>query len=158
MTRSKILTSLAVVGTVAAVVAIVGMNSSSQSKGTNFMSMGGERLLQNSEDESAFQTFVQKHNRNYLTKEEYGARLGIFAKNLAIIRAHDAVAAGYRIGVNKYADLSLQEFEKMMGLKPDQEGDKSSDPKFLEPEDEDAPEFVDDDTNDDDDDGLGRGL
>lgn len=52
-----------------------------------------------------------------MTKEEYSARLGIFAQNLKIIRENDAAATGYKIGVNKYADMSLEEFNKMMGLK-----------------------------------------
>ena len=96
---------------------------------------------QSADDVSAFQAFVQKHNRNYLTKEEYSARLGIFAQNLALIRSHDSVAAGYRIGLNKFADMSLEEFNKMMGFK-EITPDSLSDGKFLEPEDE-VPDFVD---------------
>ena len=38
MTRTKIFASLAVVGTVAAVAAIVGLNSSNQGRGTNLAS------------------------------------------------------------------------------------------------------------------------
>ena len=75
---------------------------------------------------------MQKHNKNYLTKEEYTARLQIFANNLATIRKHDAEATGYKIGVNKFADLSLEEFDKMMGFKPLAEGpidDDEQDPE-----------------------------
>ena len=119
-TKSKIMASIAVVGTVAVVAALVGVNTNNVSSSRS----GGNRLLQSAisssdksaEDVAAFQKFVQKHNRNYLTKEEYSARLGIFAQNLEIIRQHDPVATGYRIGVNKFADMSLDEFNKMMGL------------------------------------------
>jgi len=118
--KSKIIATIAVVGTVAVVAALVGVNTNTSSSSR----FGGNRLLQaaivssdkSSEDVASFQNFVQKHNRNYLTKEEYSARLGIFAKNLEIIRQHDPVASGYKIGVNKFADMSLEEFNKMMGL------------------------------------------
>lgn len=63
--------------------------------------------------------------------------------------------------MNKYADMSLEEFSKMMGLK-EGAGTGDSDGKFLEPEDE-VPDFVDSDTVDDDEDEdaavpAGRGL
>ena len=74
--RTKLIASLAVVGTVAAVAALVGMNGA----GSNASSaLGHSRLLNhvpaiNVEDAKAFQGFVVKHNKNYLTKEEFGAR------------------------------------------------------------------------------------
>jgi hypothetical protein len=162
--KTNIIASIAVVGTVAAVAALVGINSSQTS---SLKLSGGNRLLQaavdtsdkSAEDIAAFQNFVQKHNRNYLTKEEYGARLGIFAQNLQLIRLHDAAGTGYKIGVNKFADMSLDEFNKMMGLKEDAGAD-NQDGKFLEPEDE-VPDFIDNDTAEDDDDDAvpaGRGL
>jgi cathepsin L len=76
---------------------------------------------------------------------------------MAIIRKHDSATEGYRIGVTKYADMSLEEFSKMMGLK-EESIDSGSDGKFLEPEDE-VPDFVDTDTADDDEEGVdGRHL
>lgn len=71
--RTKIIASIAVVGTVAAVAALVGMNTNSTAS-----ALGQHRVLEqkvNAEDTKLFQNFVEKHNRNYLTKEEYGARL-----------------------------------------------------------------------------------
>lgn len=111
--RTKIIASIAVVGTVAAVAALLGSQSSTL--------RGGSRLLQADaqvpeQDAKAFQNFVQKHNRNYLTKEEYNARLQIFSSNLNIIRANDPTKTGYTLGVNKFADLTLDEFGKMMGF------------------------------------------
>lgn len=66
-----------------------------------------------------------------MTKEEYNARLQIFSSNLNIIRGNDPAKTGYTLGVNKFADLTLDEFGKMMGFKEPAEEDK-----FLqEPED-----------------------
>ena len=117
--RTKLFASIAVVGTVAVVAAIAGFNSISS--GSNLASAHGSRMLDHdtsAEDTAAFQDFIQKHNRNFITKEEFAARKAIFAANLAIIRAHDPVATGYEIGVNKFADLSPEEFAKFQGLTP----------------------------------------
>lgn len=66
LSRTKVIASLAVVGTVGAVLALIGTNVKS---GTEFM---GKRMLQeNAEDTKLFQNFVNKFNRNYLTKEEF---------------------------------------------------------------------------------------
>lgn len=150
-TRSKVLASIAVVGTIAAVAAIVGINTKPAQV------LGGSRLLQaapSTEDVQAFQSFVQKHNRNYMTKEEYEARLGVFVSNLGVIRAHDAQGTGYRLGVNKFADMTPEEFEKMQGFKDNAQADAS---KFLD--EEDAPDTIDDDGEVADEDGsAGRGL
>lgn len=156
-TKSKVIASIAIVGTVAAVACLVGMNASSGAG-----SMGGRNLQAvgpSDSDSKAFQGFVTKHNRNYLTKEEYNARLKIFSDNLGIIKNHNAAAEGFRIGVNKFADLSPQEFEKMMGFKPALENNtNASDDKFLDASEDDSEEFVDSDTADDDDTVTGRGL
>ena len=117
-TRTKMIASLAVVGTVAAVAALVGINSA----GSNVSSaMGPSRLLQQAPSNEthppkAFQDFVGKYNKNYLTKEEFAARQAIFDANVARIAAHDAVGSGYTLGINKFADMSEAEFNSMKGL------------------------------------------
>lgn len=45
------------------------------------------------------------------------ARMAVFKKNLEKVRSHNAVSAGYTLGVNKFADLSEEEWEKMQGFK-----------------------------------------
>lgn len=80
------------------------------------------RLLQSEKDISVedlktFQGFVQKHNKNYLTKEEHSARLKIFSANLALVKAHDVKATGFKIGITQFADMSLEEFQKMQGFR-----------------------------------------
>ena len=92
---------------------------------------GNLRLL-NSDDENsgedikAFQTYIQRHNKNYLTKEEHQARLKIFAANLALVKSHDSTATGFKLGINQFADMSPEEYHKMLGFK-----ENSADEKFL---------------------------
>ncbi len=45
-----------------------------------------------------------------------------------MVQSHNAEAEGYKIGINAFADLSLEEFAKMQGFK---EAPKSEDEKFL---------------------------
>ena len=104
-------------GTVAALAALFGTQAPT--------SHSQARLLQDSgfsQDElKAFQTFVTRHNRNYLTKEEHSARLAIFKSNLNLVRAHDSVASGFKIGINQFSDMAVEEFERMQGFREIQE-------------------------------------
>jgi hypothetical protein len=88
------------------------------------------------DDLKFFHKFIQKHNKNYLTKEEHAARLKIFSANLALVKSHDANATGFKIGINQFADMSLEEFKKMQGFK---ENPSDQDNKFLD-DDDDEPE------------------
>ncbi len=97
------------------------------------------RLLQgdkvvSDEDLKTFQGFIQRHNKNYLTKEEHAARLKIFSANLALIKSHDVKATGFKIGVNQFADMSLEEFKRMQGFKEVPAEEKN---KFLDDDDDD---------------------
>ena len=69
----------------------------------------------------SFQNFVNRHNKNYLTKSEFNARFSIFAENMGIIKAHNKQAneEGFQMGVNKFTDYSSDEFGKLLGFKSD---------------------------------------
>jgi hypothetical protein len=126
-----------VVGTVAALLG-TAVNSSF---GTSSSAGGSLRLLQSDTDVSVddlkyFHKFIQRHNKNYLTKEEHSARLKIFSANLALVKAHDAKAAGFKIGINQFADMSIEEFKKMQGFKEDINADENN--KFLDDDDDSA--------------------
>ena len=58
-----------------------------------------------------------RHGKNYLTKAEYNARLKVFSDNLSLIRAHDPTKTKFRLALNKFADLTPEEFSSMQGLK-----------------------------------------
>lgn len=115
---TKIVATIAVVGAVAAVAALLGMKDSASSLGS-----GHSRLLQSTDTgvdadtTREFQKFINLHNKNYITKEEYGARLAIFQSNLKFVKNHDSVAEGFSVAINKFSDLSHREFEAMNGLK-----------------------------------------
>ncbi len=53
-----------------------------------------------------------------------------------LVRAHDPVKTGFKIGINKFSDLSLEEFERLQGFK---EIIVPSDDKFLDSDDDDEP-------------------
>ena len=96
------------------------------------------RLLQSDNDVSVddlkiFQSFIHKNNKNYLTKEEHSARLKIFSANLALVKAHDAQATGFKIGINQFADMSLEEFQRMQGFRVNPPVQSN---KFLDDEDD----------------------
>src|SRR5690606_11940032 len=107
--KSKTFTSLAVGGTVAVgAVAAVFCLSVSSSTG-ECTSLPGARFLQagfSKEDMADFNHFVQQFNRNYITNSEFDARFEVFAKNLATIKKHNAKNKGYKLKLNKFADLS----------------------------------------------------
>lgn len=106
----KIVGSLAIVGTIAAV-AIFSTDAIKSS--TNFLAEEDGEV----EVKRNFQNFLNKHNKNYLTKTEYDARYGVFKQNLAKIKAHKDGEDGYSLGLNKFADMSEDEFNNMLGLK-----------------------------------------
>ena len=58
-----------------------------------------------------FHNFLNQNNKNYLTKEEFNARYKVFQTNLALIRSHKDGDEGYSLDVNKFADMSPEEFE-----------------------------------------------
>jgi hypothetical protein len=83
--------------------------------GTRFLAQADHR---DDDDTRLFQDYIGKYNKNYLTKDEFKARLSIFKENLAAIRGHDSSKEGFAVAINSFADLSREEFEKqMLGLR-----------------------------------------
>jgi hypothetical protein len=60
----------------------------------------------------AFQKFISKYRRNYLTNDEYQARFDIFKKNLDYIMAHNS--SSFKLSINAYADWSDEERETIL--------------------------------------------
>lgn len=72
------------------------------------------------EDELHFFNFIKTHGKNYSTQEEHQYRFGIFKENLKKINKWNAESNTTRFGVNKFADLTFQEFQRQYtGLKLD---------------------------------------
>jgi len=79
--------------------------------------------------EGAFAEWVAAHAKPYLDDAaEYAQRLSVWRANVAAILAHNArlrggAAAGPRLDVNEYADLTWEEFSATrLGLRPREEG------------------------------------
>jgi len=65
--------------------------------------------LSDSEYLSAFEEFKTTHGKTYLPSEET-YRFGIFKYHLDFVNGWDAKAKGFSVGINEFADLSLEEF------------------------------------------------
>jgi len=69
--------------------------------------------------DEAFQTFLKNFEKKYETEEERFHRFQVFAENYNHILAENLKGHKYTLGVNAFADLTLEEFSKThLGLKP----------------------------------------
>jgi C1A family cysteine protease len=101
--RKQIFATLAVVGTIAATLAVIS-NKNMNAPSTNF--------LQDSNwlDEQ-FARYISRYGKSYGTKEEYLYRRSLFEKQLEIVSAANSRNdVTYRVGLNQFSDLSDQEF------------------------------------------------
>jgi C1A family cysteine protease len=102
--------SLAVVG-VAAAVAVYAL--SAQPRASSLFQKGG--LTQ---DDVEFVKFLAKEGKNYITPEEFAARRDIFVANKKFIAEENAKNNNlFRLGTNKFSDLTEEEFKAYLGLK-----------------------------------------
>jgi C1A family cysteine protease len=68
--------------------------------------------------QQAFADFMRSYSKEYLSTEIY-SRFSIFKSNLALIEEHNKQNSGWTMGVNQFADLTSEEFEKIyLGYKP----------------------------------------
>lgn len=96
-----------------------------------------------SEYQEAFLQFVAKYHKSYGTKEEFEYRLRTFSKNFHDIQTHNMMNsedAGYSLALNKFSDLTSQEFKNMLGYKPELRQENKA-PLHLD--DSDLPESID---------------
>jgi len=77
-----------------------------------------------------FDGFVKQYNKKY-APDEYNYRLKIFLDNLQTIEKHNKNSdASFQLGVNQFADLTNEEYTKMLTLQPTQ-GIVSVDERFV---------------------------
>jgi len=79
---------------------------------------------------SQFLSFIQKYSKSY-DSEEFGKRYKIFKDNLDFIEKHNnkIPKASFTVGVNKFADLTVEEFSDMyLGFRADSKRKKMPSP------------------------------
>ena len=109
--KLKVIGSVAVVGTLA-VMALLNL-SINESEGSTF-------LASKIDDEivKAFNQHISKHDRNFLTKEEYRARLAHFKNTYDVVMAHNAKNdTNYKLALNFMSDWSPAERAAYGGLR-----------------------------------------
>lgn len=114
---TKIVASLAVVGTVAAIAALYSQGSSTIDNSASRFLAADQENLPDVAVQRAFQDFNMKYNKNYVTKEEYKARLQVFARNFDFVTKQNEANEGFQVGLNQFADLTEVEYQQMLGLR-----------------------------------------
>ena len=75
-----------------------------------------------------FIKFVAKYGKDYATKEEFEYRSTVFQNNFRfIVETNSKNDLSYSVGLNKFADMTNEEFKKRLGRKKNQTIKKSSD-------------------------------
>lgn len=77
-----------------------------------------------------FDSWLDRHAKKYTSAEEKLRRFEIFRDNLKYIDERNKVVTNYWLGLNEFADISHDEFEKKyLGLKTDRLPRRSESPK-----------------------------
>ena len=88
-------------------------------KVTNLQPAGGHRAKMR-ENKKKFQNFVASNGKNYKTNSEYREALKNFQRNSARVEACNEAnkddPGKLKMGINKYSDLTDEEFHDLMQL------------------------------------------
>lgn len=114
--------SLAVVG-VAACVAVYAFTYLPQT--TNLQVRGSTPM---SHEDYEFFRYIAKYGKDYATKEEFDFRNSVFQSNLRhIVESNSRNDLTFSLGINKFADMTNEEFRKRLGRKKNQKLRQSTD-------------------------------
>lgn len=98
----KIIGTVAIVGTVAAL-ACIGLGNNQNNGG--FADRMNLVSKVDPEVEQAFNNYISKFSKSFLTKEEFKARLTNFRNTYEEIKLHNSnKASSFKMGLNKFAD------------------------------------------------------
>ena len=112
---SKKVLLLGLVGA-AALVALFALSSSNAQDVFLF----GSDLTQ---EQQEFLNFIAKHGKLFASADEFQHRFRVFADNYKMIQETNAQGNAYTLGVNKFADLTFEEFQRThLGRKPSRSG------------------------------------
>lgn len=83
-------------------------------------SHGMKRERSDKEVRSLYQAWLVKHKRSSNDLEEMEKRFQIFKDNLRFIDEHNAGSHGFKLGLNRFADLTNEEYRSIyLGVKVD---------------------------------------
>jgi C1A family cysteine protease len=71
-----------------------------------------------------FQSFMDRFNKKYSSLDDLKDRFEIFKDNLEFIHKHNALDKSYKLGINKFSDLTLDEFNLYKSFPFQQKCDK----------------------------------
>lgn len=60
-----------------------------------------------------FNEYIATHSKSYASDEEYQRRFKIFRENSGFIRTHNQGKKDWYLGINKFADMSIEEFRSI---------------------------------------------
>lgn len=81
-------------------------------------SVSAGSILSEDQYQFLFTKWVQQHGRSYETTNDLFTKFSTFKANVDLVIAHNAKSdETYKMAVNKFADMTSDEFESMMGLK-----------------------------------------
>ena len=106
MKRTALITTIAILGLVSTNALTVRQNIKPKEN--------DEQVLE------AFTEFTSRFSRQYKTLGEYNKRLSTFKKSFTYVENHNknkAEKAGYTLEINKFADMTKEEYESLLGFK-----------------------------------------
>ena len=77
-----------------------------------------------SEVETAFMGYITQFGKSYATVAEYNFRFEQFARNHAIVVAHNMTESSFQLGFNKMSDWTEAEYKAILTAKVMDEADK----------------------------------
>jgi len=69
-------------------------------------------------DHQKFLNFIAKYNKVYKNVHEFEARLSNFVQTLKEIEAENSTNENFKLGINKFADLTSYEMRQFLGRNP----------------------------------------
>lgn len=63
-------------------------------------------------DQQEFENYAQLYAKSYSSKAEYEYRFKVYLQNAALIRVHNSLNLDFTLSVNKFADMTQEEFSK----------------------------------------------
>lgn len=96
-----------------------------------FHAMSKSDAKTNVENIRLFAQWKNIHQKSYQTPQEHLHRFGVFLRNVEMIKSHNNGNHGFTMVINKFADLSREEFiAKYTGFVAPKRNDAAENPNF----------------------------